>query len=313
MRFRKIGSSDLNISVIGFGTWAISGEFTGFVEEKTAISTINAALDNGINFIDTAHYYGWGRSEIITGKALKGRRDMVYIATKTGAQHVGKECAFNLKPENIKKEIEDSLRRLDMDYIDLYQIHWPDPDTPLEDSLDMLVKLRDQGKCRYIGVCNFKVDMLQQSINQAGIVSLQPHYSILNRKIEKEILPFCVEKSLGVLTWGSLGGGVLTGRFKEIPKDSEERGGKIYPYYKEPVWSKCQELVDIMRDIANEHNGAVSHVAINWILAQKGVTCALVGASAPKQAISNAKAADWELSDEDISRIDKKYNELFVH
>ena len=312
MRYKRLGNSSLEVSVVGLGTWAIGGDFWGKVDDDRSIRTIQRAVDCGINLIDTAPAYGGGHAERIVGQAIKGRRDKVVIATKCGIVKQGGRITRNLKPESIRKEVDDSLTRLGVDVINLYQIHWPDANTPLEDTLNEMVKLRDAGKIRYIGVSNFDRKLMEEAASITEIVSLQPQYSLLDREIEKDILPFCREKGIGILTYGSLGGGILTGKFKERPQfDKDDRRENFYPFFKEPLWSKAMELVEVLRQIAAEVDKPVAHVAINWLNQQDGVTSALVGAKTPEQAEQNAASAEWELSQEQLDTIEAAYKRIY--
>lgn len=310
MEYRQLGNSDLKVSSVGLGTWAMGGDFYGKTDDEESINTIHAAIDSGINLIDAAPAYGDGHAEKVVGKALKGRRDSVILATKVGVKRDGKKFLRTLKPESIRQEIDDSLRRLDVDVIDLYQIHWPDPDTPIEDALDELIKIQGAGKFRHLGVSNFKVDLLEQAREVTDIVSLQPQYSLLRRKIEGKVLPYCRENNIGVLGYGTLAGGILTGKFKKIPDlDREDRRSEFYDFFKEPDWSNIQNLLDILRDIAAKRDVPVPQVAINWAAQQPGITSALVGAKTADQAKSNAGAGEWNLSDDELKRIRKGYQE----
>jgi len=312
MRYKRLGNSDLVVSVVGLGTWAIGGDFWGSVDDALSIKTIQRAIDCGINLIDTAPAYGNGHAERIVGEAIKGRRDKVIIATKCGIVREGPRFIRTLKPESIRKEIDESLRRLGVDVIDLYQIHWPDKKTPLEDTVNELVKLKQAGKFRYLGVSNFDRKLMEEITSMTEVVSLQPQYSLLERGIEKDLLPFCREKGIGVLTYGSLGAGILTGKFKEKPKFEEgDYREKFYPFFREPLWSKAMQLVEALREIAYEVGKPVAHVAINWVNQQEGVTSALVGAKTPEQAEQNAGAGEWELSEEHLKRIEAAYKNIF--
>jgi len=308
MKYKQLGDSDLKVSVVGLGTWAIGGDFFGDTDDEKSIGAIQAGIDNGINLIDTAPAYGDGHSEEVVGKAIKGHRDDVVIATKVGILRDEGKFINNLKPESVQQEIDDSLRRLDVDVIDLYQIHWPDPNTPLEDTLDTLSKIQEAGKFKYLGVSNFKPKLMDQVRERMDLVSLQPHYSLLRRNIEGNVLPYCRENNIGVLSYGTLAGGILTGKFKEIPDLAEgDYRDTFYDYFKEPTWSKIQKLLDVLRDIAEKRGVPVPQVAINWARQQKGITTALVGAKTTDQARSNAGAGNWDLSDEELNRIKDGY------
>jgi len=304
MIYRTLGKSDLRVSVVGLGTWAMGNDFWGVSDDLESVRAIHAALDNGINLVDTAPVYGSGHSEEIVGKAIKGKRDEVVLATKVGIKKAGKGVYITLKPESIRQEIDDSLRRLGTDYIDLYQIHRPDPDTPLEESLNELVKLRDMGKFRYLGVSNFSRELLDKTLKTTWIVSDQPHYSMLEREIEKDILPFCLEKNIGILGYGTLGGGILTGRYKVKPEfEKGDYRDRFYDFYSEPTWSKVLKLLNILDDIASYYQHPVSNIVIAWTFHQMGITSALTGARKTEQVISNARAGNLMLKETDLKMI----------
>lgn len=308
MQKRKLGKTDLELSVVGLGTWAMGDDFFGKVDDKQSIKAIQASIDSGVNLIDTAPAYGAGHSEEVVGKAIKGRREELIVATKVGIIRTPSDFERNLKPESIRKEIDDSLSRLGVDMIDLYQIHWPDPDTPLEDSLEELVKIRDAGKYRYLGVSNFDPKLMDQAREQAGIVSLQPQYSLLVRDAEEELLPYCLKHDLGVLSYGTLAGGLLTGKFTEIPELPEkDNRDKFYQFFQEPEWSAVQGLLKEIRAIADEHGVTPAQVSSRWAIQQAGITTVLVGAKNADQAAANAKAGEFELEEHDLSRIEEAY------
>lgn len=316
MRMNKLGNSDLIVSAVGAGTWAMGGDFFGAIEDQKCIDSLCASLDHGVNLIDTAPIYGRGHSEEIVGKAIKGKdRSKIVLCTKVGLMYgdhpfgKGGKC---LKKEGIMWEIDMSLRRLGTDYIDLYQMHWPDVNTPVEESMEALLKLQEQGKIRYIGVSNFDVPLLERTMKCGEFVSTQPQYSLLERDIEADVLPHCVEKNIGVLSYGSLAAGVLTGKFKEVPQaEKGDNRANFYPFFKEPMWSQTQELLKVLKAIADEHEKPITHVAINWVSQQKGMTCALTGSKNADQAIMNAAAGDWDLTAEELKKIDTAYDAIF--
>jgi len=308
MEYRKLGTSDLEVSTVCVGTWAIGGDFWGEVDDRKSISAIHAGLDHGVNFIDTAPAYGAGHSEEVVGRAIQGRRDQVIIATKVGVIRTKTEFRRDLSPQSVAKEIDDSLRRLRVDMIDLYQIHWPDNKTPFEATMEVLTKAQQAGKVRHLGVSNFSVEQMEEVRRYGEIVSLQPHYSLLKRDIENEIVGYCVDNSIGIINYGTLAAGILTGKFTEIPKlDEGDNRDKFYPWFKEPEWSKVQRVVDSLREIAGERGIPVAHVAIAWTIRQPGITSALVGSRTPEQAASNAEAADVTLSEDELRRIEQAY------
>lgn len=308
MQKRRIGTTDLEVSVVGVGTWAMGNDFFGSVDDQKSIEALQTSIDSGVNLIDTAPAYGAGHAEEVVGRAIKGRRDEVVIATKVGINRTPTSFDRNLKPESIRQEIDDSLRRLGVDVIDLYQIHWPDPKTPLEDSLEELVRIREAGKYRYLGVSNFDTELMDQAQEQAGIVSLQPQYSLLVRDAEQTLLPYCLKNDLGVLSYGTLAGGILTGKYKEIPELPEgDNRDKFYKFFQEPEWSAVQGLLEVIGRIAEEHGVTQAQVAGRWAIEQPGITTVLVGAKNGDQAAANAKAGEFELEKQDHERIEEAY------
>jgi aryl-alcohol dehydrogenase-like predicted oxidoreductase len=313
MLYRRFGNSDLKVSVVSLGTWAMGGTHWGKAKDRESIETIHKAVESGINLIDTAPVYGDGHSEKIVGKAIKGIREKVIVATKCGVHTRGDDFYFDLAPAEVGKEVETSLRRLDIEIIDLYQCHWPDKNTPIEDTMEEMLKLRAEGKIRHIGVSNFNVELLVRARKIAPVISLQPHYSLLEREIEKEALPYCRQHDIGIMAYGPLGSGILTGKYRERPTFSEKDARSFfYPFFKEPLWSKAQSLLSELRRIAELHGKPVAHVAINWVIQQPGITTAIVGARTPAQAETNAAAAEWLLSDDDLSSIDAAYKRIFT-
>jgi aryl-alcohol dehydrogenase-like predicted oxidoreductase len=312
MDYRKLGNSDLSVSAVGLGTWAMGDDFFGRVDDSDSIAAIHAALDSGVTLIDTAPAYGNGHAEEVVGKALHGRDTDVVVATKCGIIRKDGEFLRNLKPASIRQEIEASLKRLQVDVIDLYQIHWPDKSTPLEETLEELMKIRESGKFRYLGVSNFSPKLMDQVHAITDIISVQPQYSMLDRRIEGDVLPYAISREMGVLSYGTLAGGILTGKYRDIPEFSEEdRRGHFYDFFREPLWGRIQELLDTLRGIAAERNVSVAQVAINWTIHQKGITAALVGAKRPDQAVSNAAGGSWKLTDDELSGITRAIDAAF--
>lgn len=312
MKYRRMGNSGFDISVIGQGTWEMGNDFFGEVDEKQSIDAIRASIDAGVNMVDTAAAYGPnGDSEKVVAKAIKGLRDKVVLATKLGVLRINGEYVRCLNTNIMRRELEDSLRRLETDYIDVYYIHWPDYNNSIDDALELMVKFKKEGKIRAIGVSNFDTTLIQKAIDIADISVVQPPMSMLNRSsIENGIVPLCKEKGVGVITYGSLGGGILTGKMEKPVTGGKELRSAFYAYYEEPMWSRCQKLLDVLRGIAGDRNTTVAQVSINWVLAQPGVTCSLMGATTPEMAYENASAADWELTADELAYIDKKYKEI---
>jgi aryl-alcohol dehydrogenase-like predicted oxidoreductase len=302
MKYRYLGNSNLKVSAVGLGTWAYGNDTFGEVDDQQSIKAIRKAVESGISLIDTAPAYGDGHAEEVVGRAIEGIRDQVVVATKCGVHRDGPQYIKDLSPERIRKEIESSLQRLNIEQIDLYQIHWPDPNTPLEKSVEELLKLKKEGKFKYLGVCNFGVDLMDQISEMTDIISLQPHYSLLKRDIEKADLSYLIENNLGALSYGTLGGGILSGKYKERPQFDDEKDNRagFYPFFKEENWPQTQSLIGLLKEIAEAHNQTPAQVAINWSINRPGITNALVGAKNEKQARENAAAADFELSETEM-------------
>jgi len=313
MKYRKIGNSDLEVSVVALGTWVFGGDGWGSAIDAESVSAVNRAIDRGINFIDTAPVYGAGKSEEIIGHAIKGKRDKVIIATKCGLEVSGKSIRSNLSPAFIRKEIENSLRRLEVDTIDLYQCHWPDKNTPMEETFPELKKMVGEGKIRYVGVSNFDHTLLKEASEYAGIVSNQMEYSILKRDIEQDLIPLCKEKNISILGYGSLGGGILTGKYKEPPEFAKDDVRSFfYRFYREPVWSKTKKLLSVLEEIAIKHKVPVSNVAINWLLNHREIASSIAGCRNAGQVEDNIGAGDLELSDEEVAMIERSQREIFA-
>ncbi len=244
---------------MGLGTWALGDDFWGSVNDGDSIKAIHAAIDFGINLIDTAPAYGAGHSEEVVGKAIRDRRSKVILATKVGILRTKDSFVRNLKPESVRREIDDSLRRLGTDVIDLWQIHWPDASRPLEETIGEINRIREQGKIRYLGVSNFDLELIERVRALTDVVSLQPHYLLLERAIEKEMLPYCAHQKIGILGYGTLGGELLTGKFKEIPKfQPGDHRDDFYPFFKEPLFGRVQKLLGALGAIARERGKTVA-------------------------------------------------------
>ncbi len=307
MEYRILGKSDLNVSTIGYGAWGIGGEpFWKTEGEENSNSSIEKAFDLGINFYDTAPVYGFGYSEELLGKALHSKRKEVIIATKCGLRWENEEIkAIEKKAskESISEEIDLSLQRLRTDYIDLYQVHWPDENTPVEETMDTLLRIQKAGKVRYIGVSNYSVEQMKDSLKYGQIVSLQPMYSMLERDIEKEILPVCIENNIGIICYSPLASGVLTGKYDENTKFEDWRGQNIIGNFTGDVFVSHIKKVKEITKIAQKLGKTTAQLAINWLLHQKGVTTTLVGVKNPDQVEQNTGAVGWDISDDDLNNI----------
>ncbi|MDP8257799.1 MAG: aldo/keto reductase [Candidatus Aadella gelida] len=303
MKYRKIGNTDLEVSAIALGSWVFGGEGWGKeVDDNESIRVIGRALDLDINIIDTAPIYGDGRAEEVIGKAIRGRRKDAIIATKCGLEKSGRSIKCNLTAGFIRKEIENSLRRLNIETVDLYQCHWPDKDTPLEETFSELNKIKKEGKIRYIGVSNFDKKLLEEANSITQVVSNQVQYSLFDRDIEKDLISFCGSKGISILSYGSLGGGILTGKYKEPPVfEKGDVRSFFYKYYKEPFWSRGKAMRTTLEKIASKRNVPTAQAAINWVLAKGEVASCIMGCRTEDQLMVNIDAASWELSKEEIS------------
>ena len=313
MRYRILGSSTLRVSVVSLGTWVFGGDNWGKVSDNESIVSIQKAIELGINLIDTAPVYGDGHAEEILGKAIKGNRDKVFIATKCGLQKKERTFIHDLRPSQIRKELEHSLSRLDIEHIDLYQCHWPDPQTPIEATMEEMLKMQSEGKINHIGVSNFDQPLLEKALGIAPVVSLQSHYSLLERSMEEShLLEFCKKRGIGVMTYGSLGGGILTGKYKNPPTFPKKDARRFfYPFYKEQEWGRYHGFVEAIKKIAREKKIPVVEIALNWLIQQSGVTTALVGVRTIAQVEKNAQAIQGELSERDLIQIEEIYHRFF--
>jgi aryl-alcohol dehydrogenase-like predicted oxidoreductase len=313
MTTRKLGNSDLQITPIGFGAWAAGGggwEFSwGPQDDQESIATIHKALELGVNWIDTAAVYGLGHSEEIVGQALREwRGSRPHVFTKCGLTwDESRKIGANHSATSIRRECEDSLRRLQVETIDLYQVHWPPSDNGpgLEESWQTLAALEKEGKVRCIGVSNFDVDQLKRAAKIAPVTSLQPPYSILRRAIEEQLLPYCQQNNIGVIVYSPMFSGMLTGgmtreRAVALPADDFRRRN---PEFQEPKLSKNLELVEKMKSIGARHGRSSGEVALAWVLRNPAVTGAIVGARSPKQVEGVMCAGDLHLSAQEVAEI----------
>jgi aryl-alcohol dehydrogenase-like predicted oxidoreductase len=310
MKTRKLGHTNLQLTTIGLGTWAIGGPWQfgwGPQDDKQAVDTILEALQQGINWIDTAPIYGCGHSEELVGQALKQTREKPLVATKCGLLWNKKREKYNcLKADSIRKECEDSLRRLGVDVIDLYQMHWPQPDEDIEEGYEEMAKLAEEGKVRYIGVSNYSVSQLERVKKICRPASLQPPYSMLERNVENELLGYCSENNIGVVTYSPMQRGLLTGKFSEdyLQKLPDDDHRKRSSEFQQPQFGITIELIEKLKKIAERNGRTCPQLAISWILRRSEVTAAIVGARKPEQIKETAPAGDWELSEDDINEIE---------
>ncbi|MCG3196195.1 MAG: Aldo-keto reductase YhdN [bacterium] len=303
MEYVQLGRTDLEVSRICFGAWAIGGWWWGGADDAESIKAIHAALDGGVNFFDTADVYGGGRSETVLAKALEGQNG-VYIATK-GAVQFDSQWMTGVSNEKgyLKRACEASLKRLKREVIDLYQVHWPDEKTPVEEPIQALVELQKEGKIRFFGLSNFGIRDLETALDVARYESLQPQYSLLHREIEEEILPFCEDNEIGILAYSPLACGLLTGKFTEdsvFPK-GDHRGEN--PDFQGETFLRNLRIVELLKEYAEKQECTVTQLAISWVLAHSGVTCAICGARRDMQVDEIVEAIDYPLSEKQVLEI----------
>lgn len=327
MEYRKIGESDLELSVVTFGAWAAGGWMWGGTEQNNAVEAIKTAHKLGVTSIDTAPVYGQGLSEKIVGEAVSDLpRDEVQILTKYGLRWDTEKGAFYFDSKDnedndiaihkyagkdgVIKECEDSLRRMGTDYIDLYQIHWPDPTTPIEETMEAVRQLKKDGKIREAAVCNYKVEHLEEAEKYIDIISDQLPYSMLRRDIEDHIIPYCMDHDISILAYSPLQRGLLTGKMEagQMFKEGDDRANS--PYYSGDNIKRTNAFLDEIRPVAKDHDATLAQIVIQWTIQQPGITIALVGARNPEQAKENAKAAAIELSTDELSYINTKLEEF---
>lgn len=311
MEKRRLGTTDMEITPVGFGCWAIGGAHWaygwGAQSDRDAVEAIEKAVELGINWIDTAAVYGLGHAEELVGKALRGLSEKPFVFTKCGlVWDENRAISNNLKASSIRRECEASLQRLGTDRIDLYQIHWPNPDAEIEEAWQEMARLQEEGLVRHIGVSNFNVPQMQRAAAIAPIASLQPPYSMLRRAIETEILPYCEQHQIGVIVYSPMLSGMLTGamtreRALSLPADDWRRNNKEF---QEPRLSANLELVELLRQIGKRRDASPGEIAIAWTLRHPAVTAAIVGGRTAAQVEDTAGAASLALSEREIAEIE---------
>lgn len=318
MNKKRLGNSDMDLTPIGVGAWAMGGGGWMFgwgpQDDAESIAAIQAALDHGINWIDTAAVYGLGHSEEVVARALAGRANRPYVFTKcTLVWNDKREISRSLKADSIRRECENSLKRLRVDAIDLYQIHWPDPDPDLEEGWKTLAQLQKEGKVRWIAVSNFNVAQMERCRRIAPITSLQPPYSVISPEVENEILPYCRQHDIGVIVYSPMKSGLLTGamtreRVASFPQDDFRKRALNF---QEPHLTRNLELAELLKQIGARHGRSAGEVAIAWTLRHPAVTAAIVGMRSPKQVTGVIGALEFRLSDEEIEEIANfRHNQL---
>lgn len=329
MEYRELGESGLSASVITFGAWAIGGWMWGGAERKDAVEAIRASYDHGVTSIDTAPIYGQGLSEEIVGEALEGiSRDKVQIMTKYGMRWDARlgEFAFRSQDnegrpleiykcagkDSIIKECEDSLRRLRTDYIDLYQIHWPDSTTPVEETMEAVGQLEKQGKIRAAGVCNYNAGLMERAEKTLKLAADQVPFSMVNRDIEKDLTPWCIRHKKAILAYSPLQRGLLTGKIRPGHSfgEGDTRAGS--KFYKPENVERINAFLDKLRPLAEAKSASLAQLVIRWTIERPGIAIALVGARDADQAVQNARAIDVKLSPEEILFINRQLDDLVL-
>jgi aryl-alcohol dehydrogenase-like predicted oxidoreductase len=313
MQFRRLGRDGPELSVVGVGAWAIGGPWRfgwGPQDDDESIAALHKAFDAGVTWVDTAAVYGLGHSEEVVGQVLRERAGGELVFTKCGRPWYGRENnepTYDLRPETIRFELEQSLKRLGTDHVDLYQFHWPDTTTgtPVEESWGTMAELVTEGKVRWAGVCNFDVGLLERCQRIRHVDSLQPPYSLLDRAAADELIPWCAANGTGVIGYSPLGSGLLSGSFdaqraRDLPAGDWRRGS---PEFQEPALARSLALAERLEPVAERHGVPVAAVAVAWVLATPGVTGAIVGARRPSQVDGWLPAGSLQLTDADLAEL----------
>jgi aryl-alcohol dehydrogenase-like predicted oxidoreductase len=318
VEYRQLGKSEVRASAITLGAWAIGGSMWGGCDEKDAIEAINTSIELGVTSIDTAPGYGFGKSEELIAKAIAGRRDKVQLFTKFGLRWDSTEGEHffdlpdggkvykiyrNARKKSVIAECENSLKRLRTDHIDLYQCHWPDHTTPIEETMEALAQLLKEGKILAAGVSNFSVKEIERANKILPIASNQPPYSMVLRDIEKDVLPYCREHNIGIIVYSPLQRGLLTGKFKPDHKFAADDHRASQPHFQPEYIRRVNSFLDQLKPIATKYGANLGQLVLNWTIQQPGITAALVGARNAAQAKENARAAQLDVSKEDIAAI----------
>lgn len=320
MLYRKLGKSDLEVSAITFGAWAAGGWMWGSTDRNEAVEAIKASYDAGVTSIDTAPIYGQGTSEEIVGEAIKGiSRDQVQILTKFGMRWDLAKGDFAMHSKNnsgedidvykyagrdsIIYECEQSLKRLGTDYIDLYQIHWPDSTTPIDETFEAVSRLIEQGKVRFAGVCNYNAQQMAESEKTLELVSNQIPFSMVNREVEEETVPYCIENNKSILAYSPLERGLLTGKITPGYQFQKGDHRASHKHFQPEFIEKTNALLDKIKPIADQHNVSLGQLVLRWTIERPGITVALAGARNAEQAVQNARSAGINLSKEEIDSI----------
>lgn len=326
MEFKRLGKSNLSVPAVIFGAWAIGGWLWGKSDDQESIKAIQKSIELGCTCIDTAPIYGFGHSEEVVGRAIKGKRDQVLIATKCGLRWDCGDGEFffetkdnsgnnvkihrNLKKDSLFKECDASLKRLGTDVIDLYQCHWPDSTTPLDETMEALLSLKEQGKVRAIGVSNFTVEMMRACLRSGELASDQPKYSLLFRDIEKDILPFCRKNDVGLIVYGPIGQGLLTGKVTLDRKFAKDDFRKGQPWFQPKNLKRILDRLKKIEPIAKAYGRTLAQLVINWVISEPGITGAIVGARTQEQVVENVGAVGFKLDENERQLMRECFEEL---
>lgn len=312
MQTRRLGNSDMHVTPIGFGAWAIGGGGWAFAwgaqDDRDSVAAIREAIDLGINWIDTAAVYGLGHSEEVVAKALEGVSKRPLVFTKCArVWDENRQIGKSLKAASIRAECEASLKRLKVDVIDLYQVHWPEPPEDIEEGWQTMGKLKEEGKVRWVGVSNFSAEQMARVAKYGPITSLQPPYSLIRSEVEESDLPYCLANNVGVIAYSPMASGLLTGamtreRIAAMPPDDWRK--EKNKHYQEPLLTRNLDLVELLKRVGSRHGRTPGEVAIAWVLRHPAVTGAIVGARKPGQLKELAGAADWRLTPAEVAEID---------
>lgn len=308
MRYKEFGKTGVKVSEMTLGTWGIGGTGWDNYSEETRTDAIRAAVEQGINFIDSAPAYNAGVAEQYVGRTLKEmgvRKDMI-LSTKCGTKYVDGSYIRDCSKATIIEQCETSLKNLQTDYIDFYLVHWPDKVTSMEEMMDAMNTLKQQGKILHIGLSNFKQDAFEEALKYAAVEAYQPQYSMVNRTNEEQI-KWAAEHGIGVMSYGSLGGGILTGAIREVKTyDAGDSRNRFYTHFQEPMFSKIMSLVKVMDEMSEKHGSITdAQIALNWASQKDFVSTCLVGAQTRKKIIENAATFQWSLSDEELAILDQ--------
>jgi len=314
MQYQEFGKTGLRVSKLCLGTWGIGGAGWDSYSDESRMDAIKAALECGINFIDTAPAYNAGKAECYVGETLNKlkKRKEVVISTKCGNKFVdGKYLRCGSK-ESILKQCDESLKNLKTDYIDIYLVHWPDPDVELEETIDAVSTLKKEGKILHAGVSNFSKEQIEEAQKYCKIEAFQPQYSLADRKDEK-LIRWAHEQGLGIMTYGTLGGGILTGNYRKLRTfEQTDSRNRFYPYFKEPLFSKVMLLLRTMDQISVERNVPLSQIALNWTLQRPFISSCIIGAQSRDKIEENCKAFEWKLSDDEMQMLEQALKKTII-